>query len=376
MKYSLFIASELLSENAGTPRQLRKLKIIDSSSRVITITKFRNKWVIFKSRQEIIEKKNSLLKKQTKESFFTIIVLKIKEVSFLKKFFKFLKNDFLFEFFSIQHFYLIYLVEKLISNYEINNVYISSPPFPLLINRILKKKKIHLDMRDPWGTHQSLSKIKFHRKFIEKKFLNSCHSISVGSKHHQRILKEEYKINSNVLYNYADEDSNDFSEVKLNEFNKLDKKFIKDIKSFEVWSYIGTTPDGFYNLNKIAKILEKRLFFQKNLKIYFIGNNEIKYFFKKNLIESERVNFLSRVNRREAMCYLHLSKFALHFGHYFDGYPTTKLFEMIYIKKPIIPLLVDQNHEPSELLKKHYGIHESIMSYEDLSKYLNNIRHG
>ena len=42
-----------------------------------------------------------------------------------------------------------------------------------------------------------------------------------------RILKEEYKINSNVLYNYADEDSNDFSEVKLNEFNKLDKKYKK-----------------------------------------------------------------------------------------------------------------------------------------------------
>ena len=93
-------------------------------------------------------------------------------------------------------------------------------------------------------------------------------------------------------------------------------------------------------------------------------------------MENERVNLLRNVNRREAMCYLHLTNYALHFGHYFDGYPTTKLFEMIYIKKPIIPLLVDQNHEPSELLKKHCGIHESIMSYEDLNKYLSNKRYG
>ena len=67
-----------------------------------------------------------LVRKQTKDSFFTIIFLKIKEVSFLRKFFKFLKNDFLFEFFSFQHFYLSAFFFVLVS-LELYRIFTMSP---------------------------------------------------------------------------------------------------------------------------------------------------------------------------------------------------------------------------------------------------------
>lgn len=374
MKNYLYIASELLSENAGTPRQIRHLKHISEANSIVVVTVCDKKWISFDSREDFLaflENRRRARRQNSSDKPRRTLLSGLFENNKVKKLFRFCKNDLLFEFFTPIHLSLLVLIKNLSRKYKFSDIYISSPPFPIFLNFIFKDNtKVHLDMRDPWGTHPTMAKLKLHRRMLENRFLKKCNKISVGSKHHSKKISEVYGLESEVIYNYADRESNDFSDVKEEELNNLSQTFLSDINDYEVWCYIGTTPEGFYNLKKIANILQQKLRTQRDLKLYFVGNNEIKNFFENVFFKSRQVNFIDRVPRREAMCYLHLCDKAMHFGHYFDGYPTTKLFELIFLNKPIVPLLVNQNHEPSELLEKHYGIKEPILDYADLESFL------
>ena len=120
-------------------------------------------------------------------------------------------------------------------------------------------------------------------------------------------------------------------------------------KGFYIISYIGSLPADFYNLNQIEDILYEFIKKNSNYLLLFVG---IKYRFKKlKKYENKNVLYLPRVTRRMAIIYTILSNYSLFFGHNFDGYLTTKLFELIKLNKNIIPIGLNLNYEASKIIQ-------------------------
>ena len=340
----------MLNENAGTPRQLRKLNYLSKTySKVTILTLNKARWLCFESILEFEDFKNNskFVKKKYSYSIFG--------TGILRAILRFFKNDLLFQFLSPSYIlFLLHLIRAKRKNPKID-VFISSPPFPVFLDLIFNNNKLFMDMRDPWSLHDTLAKITFHRKMIESRFLKKCSEITVVSKFMQTQLREEFKVESHVKYNFPEEKTSELHPIEHHEIQNLNKDFQEAIENGKIISYIGTTPDNFYDLSKISLLLENFVSNNEGYFLFFIGDDSIKKRFSKDFISSKKIHFINRVTRRSSICYMQLSDYVLFFGHRFDGYLSTKLFEYFYLKKRILAMDMNEDHEIYEILKKYDG---------------------
>lgn len=361
-KYCLLICDEYFNDNAGTHRQRRwaenyfiffdKLFVFHKTSLINTsITK------IYKGKYY---NKSGVLKSTASTNIFHKIL-------------RFFKHYFLLEFilpnFIVFYFKLVFFILFRKGSFYIH---VSSPPFPfvfyttILLKKLLffKKIYIHVDMRDPWALHKSLGGCIKIKKYLEKKALSRADMLTTVSKFLSKQFSSEYGINCEVVYNVA---------THISEFNNseldLNKKTIKIV-------YTGTIPYNFYDLETLATLISKvDLENSINFEWYFIGECEL---LKNELISSsaimKNVFFLPRQNHDDLLAILRETDIVLFFGHKFPGYLTTKLFEYFSANKYILPLLVPQDSEASQLIKTICNSCPEISNISELNYFLNNFK--
>lgn len=362
--YNLFIASELLQESAGNPRQWRQLenyKSLEIPIIILTIDSWR--WRSFEL-SELENEKTSLSNFGNRGRNNLLI-----------RAMRFIKQDFMMEFFTFKSWTLYWLILKFFLIKNINKVYISSPPFPGFSAILgLIGKNYEIDMRDPWALHPSLAKFSWARKKLEKFIFSKANVVSVATKFMAKKIFEEHKINSRVEYNFPNTSNEEFSSPSKRELRNLDEKFKLAAyhSSIITLTYCGTTPDEFYDLTKIGNILREALFKKYELNIFFIGTPKV--FPELNDFEDEgRVTYIKRVSRRESLLYIGQSDFVMFFGHKFDGYLTTKIFEYMALNKKIIPIDLDEKYEAYDLLENYGQPKSKINTGQDLINYCKQI---
>ena len=362
--YNLFIASELLHESAGNPRQWRQLenyKSLEIPIIVLTIDSWR--WRLFKP-SELENKKTNLSNFGNRGRKF-----------FLIRLMRFIKQDLMMEFFTFKAWTLYWLILKVYLSKDIKKVYISSPPFPGF-SAILGflGKNYEIDMRDPWALHPTLAKFSWARKHLEKFIFSRANIVSVATKFMAKKIFDEYKIDSRVEYNFPNTSAEEFSNPTDAELSNLDEQFklATNDSSIKTLTYCGTTPDEFYDLTKIGNILKDALSKEYELRIFFIGTSKV-FTELKDLEDEGRVNYISRVSRKESILYLRQSDFVMFFGHKFDGYLTTKIFEYMALKKRIIPIDLDEKYEAFDLIEEYGQPKSKINTGLDLINYYKQI---
>ena len=244
--------------------------------------------------------------------------------------------------------------DRFIKIYQIKYIIISSPPFSLFfISKYLKdnnnKIKIIHDYRDSWtlrfNSNHFLKKIASN--YLEKKIILSSDFVVCASESISKKIKENFK-------NYK---SNNI-RVILNGYNHIYNHNIKDIsftknKPIKIgyFGMISDNPRGYRNINEIYKKINcneiKNLFRFHFYGPYNIKNKEILnsdiFFFHKTVDHSTAIK---KMLEMDLLMLIHTEEETS------EEVLTGKLFDYIYVRKPII-VISKGNTEAGELVKKN-----------------------
>ncbi len=196
-------------------------------------------------------------------------------------------------------------------------------------------KPLIVDIRDLWADHP-FSKQYFYNKILnnywERRVLRFATKIVVVTEGQKRFLLEKY----DFLRNKIELITNGHDEEDL-----LDPETIDISNDHLTLTYAGSfyqniTPSDIYNAVKNIKA--------EKIKIQFIGdfrNNfwRLKKDFEKKKPRSIQVEVISRKNKQALSRYLHRSDILMIFlpnGKEYEGILTTKLFDYLLYKKPIL----------------------------------------
>jgi len=351
----IFIGSEVLNQSAGTPRQIRNIySLMKSGAQVIILALSSRGWVEV---EELSTFKSPQLGHT--QNFGN---------SKTRKLMRFFKQDLMLESLTPTSLGLYFLILRVCLKHRISHIYISSPPFPIfsIFLKLLGVKYI-IDMRDPWGLHPTLARFTWLRRKVERVVLGGAAELTVATNFMSKEIERVYNITSETVYNKLTKNEFDLSDPTTSELLTLDTKFIISAgdSSEKCLLYCGTVPDGFYDIHTIMTVLRDVLLADLNIKLFFIGTG-IEFSILEQLANTGRVVYLDRVNRKTAIIYVKLADEVLFFGHKFDGYLTTKLFEFFYLKKKIIPINLIETYEASNLILE-YG--QSLSFIDTADKY-------
>lgn len=262
----------------------------------------------------------------------------------------------------------------LILEEKINLIIITGAPFSLLYyGTILKKKysiKLISDLRDPWtwGSGYGMTLINNSRKkneeFYQNKVIEFSDLITVPVKPMYDFLVSNYKCfkqKIKILPHAYD----------INDFNKISFKSRKRNEIFKI-IYGGTI---YSNLEKQFKLLHRSV--KDNLDCFFeieFYTDEIKYL-NSNALEEVKNKFkvLNKIPINEFMLKVHSADvFLLLFPDDVKDFISSKFYEIIFLKKPII--FIGKNGLVSEfIVSNNLGIHIlPEMLYKSLSIILQN----
>ena len=352
---SVFIGSEILNQSAGTPRQIRNINSLsDSGVAPIILALSSRGWVE-------VEASTMFANPQPRRT-------QTNSNSKTRKLLRFFKQDLLLESATPTSIGLYLLILRVCLRHRISVIYISSPPFPTfcIFLKLLGMKYI-IDMRDPWGLHPTLAKFTWLRRQVERFVLGGAAELTVATNFMSKEIDRVYNIDSDTVYNRPLANQPEFSNPTSNELLSINSTFMSSIKSSteKCLLYCGTVPDDFYDIDKITAVLRDVLLADPNIKLFFVGTGT-EFPILRQLANAGRVVYLNRVDRRTAVIYVKLADEMLFFGHKFDGYLTTKLFEFFYLQKKIIPINLCEKFEASSLLAE-YG--QSISCIDTADKY-------
>lgn len=255
---------------------------------------------------------------------------------------------------------------------------VSSPPFSLSLIAFLAKKINNdltsiVDMRDAWAMHPSVGGLQSIKKYIEEKNLSSFDFMLTVSKWLSLEFKEQYGITSFVAYNV----STHYQSVDLDNSSDFEWKDISDkIKSDKIKVlYTGSIPDGHFDLDSFVsamELLEK----QKNIINYqfiFIGNCQaLKLLVSNKNIASYFVfvDHLPNIEVRSAQANADVLLFLGYNAEGNAGVVSTKLFEYLFLKRPVLPIGVKSNSDVAILLNKYTNHSISIEDSMLFEKFL------
>jgi hypothetical protein len=357
----VYIGSELLSDSAGTPRQRRQINNYNKNCiplYVITISDSRWRLFSFSEFQMQAIEVNHSRKRGSKNLVIGLL--------------RFFKQDLMLEFFTLRALQLYLILIKLYLSRNVQSTYLSAPPFPgfgLVLAAL--GMRFQIDMRDPWALHPTLAKFSYFRKKIERYVLSRAQRVSVATQYMAKEIKRAYSLETIIEYNIPDDKLAEFSGAKNHEISLLDLRYQKRHSDSDIRTlvYCGSTPDGFYNLTKIGFILREALELDKQLIIFFVGLTH-RFVDLEDFVKDDRVVYIDTVPRRQALIYVMLADYVLFFGHQFDGYLTTKLFEFFALKKRIVPIDLDTDFEASFLIENYGQKRKRIHDASDFFSYI------
>lgn len=373
MKNIYFITSELAGDRAGSFRQERWINafLTKHDSVCVTVINIINTTSIetlkFFTQEELKVYRSTVLSQCKARSGV--------RQGLVSKLLRFIKHFFLLDFFYPSSFYSYKkLIELGVGNQDCI-VFISSPPFSLsIISYILKKKnkklKYVVDMRDAWALHPSIGGIKFLKKAIEKKVLKNASMTITVSKWLSNEFADNYFIDAKVAYNvpthYLDNKTKTIDWHTISP--SIDKSRLKIV-------YTGSTPEGHFDLiafiEGINMLSKKRV---KEIQFIFIGE----CLNLQNLVESKPnllkyFVFINQVTNLTVRTIQENADVLLFLGYNADGNAgvvSTKLYEYLYLKKPILPIGIRENSDVAFLLRKYTGQSRCLLSPKEISDYI------
>ena len=265
---------------------------------------------------------------------------------------------------------------KIIKKNNINNVIISSPPFSLfLISKYLKinNKNINIihDYRDSWtlrfDNKKNLLK-KIATKYLEQKSLLYCNYVICAS---ETIAS---KINTNFKVSLLNKPIVVFNGYHLIDKSKLNFKNNFNNKKINI-GYFGMINDdskGYRDIKIIYNKIKNNKNIIDNFCFYFYGPNIIK---RKEINNFKVFNFFQSIDHKEALSKMNEMNYLLliHSEELTASEVLTgKIFDYIFVKKPII-IISKGSTEAGKLITKHkLGLNIDLNKY-DLVQKLNNL---
>jgi hypothetical protein len=272
-------------------------------------------------------------------------------------------------------FKLLYKNNKLFDNNYF--ILVSSPSISSAVSIYLysiffnKKIKYSIDMRDAWANHKSIKIFKKIRKRIEYKVLKRATHVLTVSKYLKEEFEENYAINVDLLYN-----------INLNLINQniilpnRDNTLLS--KSIFNFSYFGSLPMDFYDLNTFCAGLSNFIIYNPQFKnkfyFHFYGPcGEL----QKILADYPNIKdfflFYNSISHSQAISLMKSSDAVLFFGFNAEknaGVVSTKIFEYFYLRVKIIAFDIRMNSDLEWLFKNACGKSILLNNAKDFSNYL------
>lgn len=298
-------------------------------------------------------------------------------VNLMRKF----KHTFFLEFFNIGALRVYFFLRKQQLNHE-HVVMSSSPPIVSALIAYLTKLKFKdilliNDLRDAWAQHPALGGNKRLKKKIESIVLSSADfNVTVSC-----WLKNEYEStygvdNFYLAYNVSDYYSN--VDCKLD----LDKTLnIKVPNGYKVIAYTGSIPHGHFDLLSFVSAVRNRVNHSPFSYIFlFVGNCvELKKLVEGDTVLNSYFVFINHLPNKDIFALQNTVDILLFLGFNAEGNAgvvSTKIFEYIYLKKPILPVNVKFKSDVSSILRKYCGktinIEKEIEIYDLLNRDFEN----
>lgn len=264
---------------------------------------------------------------------------------------------------------------RLFAEANVTAVHVSSPPFPFaffatLVTKVLRPgAKVHIDMRDPWATHQTLGGFKSVKAFIERRILRAADVVTTATAFMASETRSFHGVSARPVYNIATH------VLRNNDDVEGRSERVARTSALPRIVYAGTMPEGFYDIRRLAEwlVAASRSELLRQYEWFFIGEcSPLESELRARIGESANVRFSGRVSHEKAVAAMMSADALLFLGHRFPGYLTTKLFEYISLAKPILPLFLDSSAEAYAVIRRLCGSCPEIDTFDDLQVALGN----
>jgi hypothetical protein len=278
-------------------------------------------------------------------------------------------------------FKLIYFVHRLLKKRDTKILLMaSSPPFSLaVVGAILKrwhgsKVVLTVDMRDAWALHNALGGIKSIKRNIECAVLRSADSVSTVSKWLANEFSNAYGINVEVMYNVATHYTNSNTAIPI-----AWADISKEISNTRLkLVYTGATPPGYYDIKSlvggIVTLRSKHPEIADRIQLVFVGAcGEVQREAKFQGVQAGDIVFVSHLPHRvvrQVQMQADVLLFLAHFGEGNKGVVSTKLFEYLYLGKPILPISLCEDSDVDQLLHRYCGCSLNAHSSEAIMQVI------
>lgn len=262
-------------------------------------------------------------------------------------------------------------------------VFGSSPPFPLAAAGYLLKRwapgqvLLAVDMRDAWALHTSLGGIKPVKRAIERTVLRAANFVSTVSFGLAGEFRSRYGVHVDVLYNVATH----YFEQRVT--GSLDWQALNPglTPGRARYVYTGSTPVGFYDLGAIARgtaaLRASRPDLADCIQLVFVGAcDEMRREAELAGVTHADIAFVQHVSHKTATAIQQAADallFLAYDGEDNKGVVSTKFFEYLALKKPILPMGLRRGSDVDQLLERLCGSSIRLISSEDVAVALGDL---
>lgn len=259
-------------------------------------------------------------------------------------------------------------------------IFSSSPPFPLaaagyFLKRLYPKQvRLAIDMRDAWALHTSLGGVRPIKRAIERTVLRAADFVSTVSFGLAREFRDRYGVQVEVLYNVA---THYFEPPHPGAMDwlALNPALAPERRRFV---YTGSTPAGFYDLRAIADgvVALRRSCpdVADQIQLVFVGAcQEMRHEAEEAGVTDDDIVFVPHVPHKTATAIQQAADallFLAYDGEDNKGVVSTKFFEYLALKKPVLPLGLRYGSDVDQLLESLCGVSFRILTADDVSAIL------
>ena len=262
-------------------------------------------------------------------------------------------------------------------------LFASSPPFALafagwlLASWFPKQVTFVVDMRDAWALHTSLGGIKPLKRAIEKMVLRRAAHVSTVSHGLANEFGERYGVSVDVLYNVATHYFNPPAAAEV-DWLALNPALTPGRLRF---GYTGSSPVGFYDLGAIARgavaLSKADPALADRVQMVFVGAcEEMRREAAAAGVTHDDIAFVGHVPHKLSSAIQQAADallFLAYDGEGNKGVVSTKFFEYLALKKPVLPMGLRPRSDVDQLLHQLCGRSLIVLTDKDVSTVLEDL---
>jgi glycosyltransferase involved in cell wall biosynthesis len=370
----LMVASEFGTDNAGTHRQVRwALAYLRSCSEIVVL--YPDGALRF---GEIRCREPADLARFRAGRQVSARPARTSRSGVVARWFRFLKYYLLIEFLVPRNLLLVIALAQRLRETPWSVVHVSTPPFPfafytVLLTRWLRPSAaVHIDVRDPWARHRALGGITRLKLVVERFVYHRAQVLTTAGAYIGCEIRDDHGVRTRTAYNVATHVPSTPRSTAAPLVVVRPTAGAGGVRPMQI-AYVGTMPDGFYDLDRLASFLVSLDADPTAPRVSwnFVGEcSSLAHLLRDAGPGPATVGFAGRVPHREALDVMAGADALLFIGHQFPGYLTTKLFEYLALGRPVLPLFLDPDFEAYQLIERLCGTCPVVNTYDDLRHLL------